>query len=94
MGDIPFFPQSASTVSGDVDALFCTLIGLSALFIIPIVCVILFFGVKYRRGAQANRSGQIPYQWLLETTWIVIPLGLALSVFVWVFLFPLLYLAR
>ena len=46
---IPFIPESASTVSGKVDALYFYLSGVTAFFTLLISCVLIFFVIKYRR---------------------------------------------
>ncbi len=45
----PFMPESASTLSGDVDALYLYLCGVTIFFALLIGGVIVFFVVRYRR---------------------------------------------
>jgi cytochrome c oxidase subunit 2 len=83
MGGFPLTPDQASTVAGQVDALFYTLVGLSLLFAFPVAFLIVYFAVKYRRGSQASRAGQIGTSVRLEVAWMVIPAFLALGIFGW-----------
>src|SRR5215216_7878516 len=83
MGGFSLTPDQASTVAGRVDALFYALVGLSLLFALPILFLIVYFGVKYRRGSAANRSGADRASVKLELAWTIIPAFLALGVFGW-----------
>lgn len=83
MEGFPLFPEQASTVAGDVDLLFLALLGLSGFFILLITSLIVYFSVRYRRGATVNRIRDFRADNKLEFTWSVIPLGLALLVFAW-----------
>ena len=67
---VPFFPDQASTFAGQVDALFLTLLGLSSFFTLLIVGLIAYFGVKYRRKSQANRSGIVVGNTRMELAWM------------------------
>ncbi|MEZ4616098.1 MAG: hypothetical protein R2867_11435 [Caldilineaceae bacterium] len=83
MGNIPLFPEQASTFAGPVDTLYFALIGLALLFAVPVAVLIIYFAIKYRRGSDADRSGAITQSTAIETTWIILPLFLALGVFTW-----------
>jgi cytochrome c oxidase subunit II len=82
MGDVPFVPEPASTFAWQVDSMYFVLIGISALFTIPIVFLIVYFGVKYRRGSRAERKQAHTPVWV-EWSWIGGLLVLILPVFVW-----------
>ncbi len=56
MDQFPFLPEHASTFAWRTDALYLVLVTLSAIFTIPIVFLIIYFGVKYRRGSPAARE--------------------------------------
>ncbi|HEX9943476.1 MAG TPA: cytochrome c oxidase subunit II [Thermoanaerobaculia bacterium] len=79
----PLFPESASTVSGDVDLLFVVWSVISLFFTVLIAGLILYFMVRYRRrhpeDVGANERAAI---WL-EVGWSVIPLAIMLAMFVW-----------
>lgn len=83
MWGFPLFPEQASTVAPQVDALYFVLIGLSAIFTILIVGLLVYFGVKYRRGAVADRSRPVSHNLKLEIALLTIPTLLALAVFAW-----------
>src|SRR5687767_746566 len=83
MWDFPLFPEQASTIAGKVDILFWVLVLLSAAFAVPIAFLIVYFAVKYRRGAVVDRSNPLHENLRLELAWILIPLALGLGVFTW-----------
>ena len=79
----PLFPESASTVSGDVDALYLYLCGVTIFFTLLIGGVIIFFVIRYRRRNPFEIPRPIEGSHTLETLWSVIPLMIALSIFAW-----------
>lgn len=80
---IPFVPESASTVSGKVDALYFYLSGVTAFFTLLISGVLIFFVVKYRRRSLYEIPRPIAGSHKLETLWSVIPFVIAMSMFAW-----------
>ena len=80
---IPFIPESASTVSGRVDALYFYLCGVTAFFALLISGVLVFFVIKYRRRSPYEIPRPIAGSHKLETLWSVIPLMIAMSMFAW-----------
>jgi cytochrome c oxidase subunit 2 len=75
-------PVEASSMARDVDVLFYSLLGLSALVVIGITATVIFFSVRYRRGSKAPRGKALnTRRW--ELAWSLIPLTLFLGVFVW-----------
>lgn len=79
----PFFPEQASTVAGEVDALYFFLLALSAFFALAVAAMVVYFAVKYRRRHEDEIPIQIDGHDLLELTWSIIPLFLAMGTFVW-----------
>jgi cytochrome c oxidase subunit 2 len=79
----PFIPESASTYSGDVDALYFYISGVTVFFTLLISFVIIFFVVKYRRRNPFEIPRPIEGSMKLETLWSVIPLLIAMSIFFW-----------
>ena len=81
MGEKSFqlFPEVASSIAGQVDALYAYLVLVSAFFSLLIAFLVVFFAIKYRR-----RSDEIPAPvdehsiggMVLEIVWSVIPLRL------------------
>jgi len=80
---IPFIPESASTYSGDVDALYFYISGVTVFFTLLISLVIIFFVVRYRRRDPSEIPRPIEGSTKLETLWSVIPLLIAMTIFVW-----------
>jgi len=76
-------PEQASTVAGQVDALFLFLVAVTVFFSGLIFLLILVFVLKYRRRSEAERPKAIHGSLLLEAFWTVVPLGIALVIFVW-----------
>ncbi len=79
---LPLFPEAASTMAGRVDALYFYLLAVSAFFTVLIFVMVTAFAVRYRRSRHpvpVEIEGSMP----LEIAWSVIPLGLAMVMFVW-----------
>ena len=81
--DFPLFPENASTVAGEVDALYLFLVGLSLFFSLLIAGLVIFFAVKYRRRSEKDMPAPTHQSLALELTWTIIPFIIAMSVFVW-----------
>jgi cytochrome c oxidase subunit 2 len=80
---LPLFPESASTLSPEVDALFIAWSAVSLFFTLLIAGLILYFMVRYRRRS-VDEVGQPERAALwLEIAWSAIPLVIALAMFVW-----------
>jgi cytochrome c oxidase subunit 2 len=80
---IPFIPESASTVSSKVDALYFYLSGVTLFFVLLISGTIIFFVIKYRRRSPFEIPRPIAGSHKLETMWSVIPFIIAMSMFAW-----------
>ena len=78
-----WFPEQASTVAGQVDALFLFLVAVSVFFAGLIFLLVFVFALRYRRRAEDERPKAIHGSLILEGLWTVIPLGIALAIFVW-----------
>jgi len=76
-------PESASTLSGDVDALYFYLSGVTLFFTLLIGGAIIFFVIRYRRRNAFEIPRPIEGSTKLETFWSVIPLLIAMSFFFW-----------
>ena len=83
MPDFPLFPQRASTLAGEVDFLTLAWLAVSAFFTLLIAGLILYFFVRFRRRSPDERGIPEHASWPLEITWSVIPLAIALGMFVW-----------
>jgi cytochrome c oxidase subunit 2 len=80
---LPFLPPAASTTAGDVDALFLFLLISSGVITLTIFICLIVFSIRYRRRPGNETARQIAGNWKLETTWTIIPLGLAMIPFFW-----------
>ena len=81
--NFPLFPDSASTVAGDVDAIYFAALAVAALFSLLIAVAVLYLAVKYKRTSPDQIGVPERANWLLEIAWSVIPLGILLVLFWW-----------
>jgi cytochrome c oxidase subunit 2 len=83
MGNVQFWPDSASNFSTQVDQIYIVLIALSTIFSVPIIGLICYFGYKYRRSnLNVNRTMAHTSSWM-EWTAIGGMLVLILPIFLW-----------
>jgi cytochrome c oxidase subunit 2 len=80
--NFPLWPARASTIAGNVDALYVFLLLLSGFMCVAIFTMILIFAVKYRRQAGVEAE-QIEGSTVLELTWSIIPGFIFLFIFAW-----------
>lgn len=80
---IPLLPESASTFSWKVDALFFYLSGVTLFFALLISTVLIFFVIRYRRRTPYEIPRPIAGSHKLETLWTVIPFVIAMTMFGW-----------
>ncbi len=80
---VPFIPESASTESPHVDALYFYLSGVTIFFTLLIAGVVTFFVIRYRRRTPYEIPRPIAGSHTLETVWSVIPFIIAMTFFVW-----------
>jgi cytochrome c oxidase subunit II len=78
----PLWPQRASSMAGNVDALFIFLLSLCGFMCIAIFMMILIFAAKYRR-TKTRQAEQIEGSNALELTWSGVPLFIFMGIFVW-----------
>src|SRR6266699_7203375 len=84
MGSLQLLPEQASTVAGQVDALYFFLIGISVFFSLLIAGLVIYFAVKYRRRSESDPAPEpATGGTALEIVWSVIPLGIAMVIFGW-----------
>jgi cytochrome c oxidase subunit 2 len=79
---IDFFPEQASTVARNVDALYFFLILVTIFFTGLVAAMVIGFSIKYRKSAHPEAvqiEGSVP----LEIFWTVVPLGISVVIFVW-----------
>ncbi len=80
--DLPLFPDQASTMAARVDLLYFYLLTVSACFTVLITVTVIFFAVRYRRSKHPY-AVPIEGSTKLELAWSIIPLMIAMSMFVW-----------
>src|SRR5687767_8892770 len=80
---IPLVPESASTFSWKVDALYFYLSGVTLFFALLISGTLIFFVIRYRRRTPFEIPRPIAGSHKLETVWTVIPLVIAMTMFLW-----------
>jgi cytochrome c oxidase subunit 2 len=80
---LPLFPESASSVSAEVDALFYVWSAISVFFTALIAGLIIYFMVKYRRRSEDEVGLPERAPIWLEIAWSAIPLAIALAMFAW-----------
>lgn len=83
MWDFELLPEQASTIAHRVDALYFVLLALSGLIVVGVGGALLYFAVKYRHRAPADRSNPVSSNTSLEVTWMVVPLVLSVGMFTW-----------
>lgn len=78
------FPEQASSIAPQVDAIYFFLLGVSAFFTVGIFIAIVFLAMYYRKSAPRNRDRHVGGKfWILEATWIAIPFALTMVMFGW-----------
>lgn len=80
---VPFLPEQASTLAGEVDALFLFLVAVSVFFSALVTVLIIYFAIRYRRRSEAEVGSAIHGSIKLEIVWTVIPFVIAMVIFVW-----------
>ncbi len=81
MSDFPLFPAQASTIAWQVDALYAFLLVLTVVFCLLVFGMVIIFAIKYRRRSEDEQPEQNHGNLVLELSWTIIPLFLALFVF-------------
>jgi cytochrome c oxidase subunit 2 len=81
--DFPLFPEAASTMAGQVDAIYIFLVILSAFMSILIAGAVIYCAVRYRRKADDEIGTTLHGSILLEIVWSAIPLAICLVLFFW-----------
>ena len=80
---IPFIPESASTLSWKVDAIYFYLSGVTLFFALLISAILVFFVIRYRRRSPYEIPRPIAGSHKLETLWTIIPFVIAMTIFGW-----------
>jgi len=80
---IPLVPESASSFSWQVDALYFYLSGVTLFFTLLIGGVLIFFTIRYRRRTPYEIPRPVAGSHKLETLWTIIPFVIAMTMFGW-----------
>lgn len=83
MSEIPLFPDAASTLADEVDALFLFVFGVTLFFTLLIATLVIFFIIRYRRRSTTGTPKRVEGSLRLELFWTLVPLGIAMVIFVW-----------
>lgn len=84
MNEFELFPEAASSIAPEIDLLYWFLVIVSVLITLGIGLALLYLGIRYRRKREDEPPPEeIHGSNLLEITWSVIPLILALVMFFW-----------
>jgi len=80
---LPLLPERASSIAGEVDALFFFILAVTLVFAVGISLALVYFAIRYRRRSEDERPAEIHGSLLLELTWTIIPLGIVVVMFAW-----------
>ena len=81
--ELPFAPERASSMAGQVDLLFYGLIALTLVVLAVVFVPMFYFLYTYRKGSDADRTPLDFQTWKAEVTWSGIPFMIVMGVFVW-----------
>ena len=80
---IPLFPEQASTLAADVDALYLFIVAVTAFFGILTTVVVIYFAAKYRTDDPLKVGARIHGSIPLELAWSIIPFLISIVIFAW-----------
>jgi cytochrome c oxidase subunit II len=80
---LPLFPQQASSMAGQVDAIYFFMVAVTAFFGLLIAGMIVAFAIKYRRRHPNEVGVAIHGSLALELMWTIIPFFIAMGMFAW-----------
>ncbi len=83
MWNFPLFPETASTIAGEIDAIYWVLVAVSLFFGTLIVVGLVYSAIRYRKGSKASRRGALNDSLILELSWSIVPLAIAMGIFTW-----------
>ncbi|RME98381.1 MAG: cytochrome c oxidase subunit II [Chloroflexi bacterium] len=83
MENFSFFPEQASTMATQIDAIYFVLVGLSVIFAVGIAVAVIVFGIRYRKSTSVDRSNPLHESMKLEFAWSFIPFLMAMGIFTW-----------
>ena len=80
---VPFWPRDASVTAQSIDRIFIGELALVLVILAFVFGLMIVFGLRYRHGSRANRSGLVKKTWRWEIGWTVGSLAAFLALFVW-----------
>lgn len=83
MGTMSFRAPAATEFAVESDRLFFTCVALTVFFTVIVATMVTYLAIRYRRGNNVDRTRPPGHNTVLELTWSVIPLMLAMGVFWW-----------
>lgn len=83
MLNFPIFPSQASSYAGEVDLLYFFIVAVTVFFTVTISLAVLFLAIRFRRRHKDEVGAPIHGSLVLELTWTIIPLIIALVIFGW-----------
>ncbi len=83
MNQFRLFPEEASNLAPQVDAIFWFEMAISAFFVLLFIVLIVTFAIRYRRRSESEVPPRIEGNLPLEVAWIVIPFAMLLVMFYW-----------
>ncbi len=83
MWNFPLIPDRASTIAGEVDAIYYFLTFISLFFGGIIVIGLLYSAIRYRKASKSSRANAVHDHLGLELAWSLIPLAISIGIFVW-----------
>jgi cytochrome c oxidase subunit 2 len=81
--EVPLFPEQASTVASQVDALFFFLCAVCGGMALSVAGVMLYFAFRYHRRAEDERTPRITGNDRLEWFWTIAPMFVFVVMFLW-----------
>ena len=78
-----FWPDSASSVSGEINLFFIVMLVLCGTVAVAIAAFIVYCGVRYRRRHANEMGAQVRNNFPVEFAWTVIPFILFMCMFAW-----------
>jgi cytochrome c oxidase subunit II len=83
MFGIPLFPDRASTIAAEVDALYFFLVGLSVVMSMLIATLVVAFAIRFHRRHADQVGAQVHGGLMLELAWTIVPFLITMVIFFW-----------
>ena len=83
LSGIPLFPEQASSIAPEVDALYFFILAVTAFFALLVAALVVYFAVKYKDETGLKVGAPITGSVPLEIGWSIIPFLIAIVIFGW-----------